>query len=41
MNLRSTLLAATILAMPVVASAQNAPIAGVYLCGAVDDLQFC
>jgi len=35
MNLRSTLLAATILALPVVASAQNAPIAGVYLGGAV------
>jgi OOP family OmpA-OmpF porin len=35
MNLRSTLLAATILALPVVANAQNAPIAGVYLGGAV------
>ncbi len=35
MNLRSTLLAATILAVPVVASAQNAPIAGVYVGGAI------
>ena len=31
MNLRSTLLAATILAVPVAASAQNAPISGVYV----------
>ena len=31
MNLRSTLLAATILALPVVANAQNAPIAGLYV----------
>lgn len=35
MNLRSTLLAATILAVPAVASAQNMPVAGVYLGGAV------